>query len=58
MEYLKEMFAQMMKFQMECKHKKCGKTPSTSERKRRKNLKIGEKNNSSSLNCKTTRNTF
>ena len=33
------MFAQMMKFQMESQPKKWGKTPSTSERKRRKNLK-------------------
>ena len=46
MEDLKEMFAQMMKFQMESQHKneerilkKQAKTPSTSERKQRKNLK-------------------
>ena len=37
MEDLKEMFEQMMKFQMESQLKKWGKTPSTSERKRRKN---------------------
>ena len=47
MEDLKEMFAQMMKFQMKSqqkkKKKKWGKTPSTSERKRRKNLKSEEK---------------
>ena len=46
MEDLKEMFAQMMKFRMESQQKneerilkKQGKTPSTSERKQRKNLK-------------------
>ena len=32
MEDLKEMFATMMKFQMESQQKKWGKTPSTSER--------------------------
>ena len=46
MEDLKEMFAQMMKIQMESQQKKRrknlkkrGKTPSISERKQKKNLK-------------------
>ena len=59
----KEMFAQMMKFQMESQQKKknfkWGKTPSTSERKRRKNLKKTRKNNNgSSLNCKNNKKHF
>ena len=42
MEDLNEMFAQMMTFQMESQQN-WGKTPTTSEIKRRKNLKKEEK---------------
>ena len=57
MEDLKEMSAQMMKFQMESQQKIWGKTP-TPGRKRRKNLKTRKNNDCSSLNCKNNKKHF
>ena len=51
------MFAQMMKFQTESQQKKkWGKAPSTSERKRRKNLKQREKTTSERKRRKNLKN--
>ena len=60
MEDLKEMFVQMMKFQMESQQKKkWGKTLWTSKRKRRKNLKKrGKTTTVLPWIAKTTRSTF
>ena len=59
MEDLKEMFAQMMKFQMESQQKKRRKNSVNFRKKTKKeSLKTRKNNNGSSLNCKNNKKHF